>query len=188
MKDIKDFEGLYAATEDGQIWSYGNRNGTIKHGKFLSTYLDKDGYRKLSLKKDGKTFTKRVSRLILSTFKPNNCPEKTQVNHKNGIRTDDSIENLEWVTPAENIKHSFNCLNKDQKNTKNNAFNKWGYILNGDYTLIDDKTIDAWCTEQQTASTTIHTSIKENRELKRGKFKGYRFFKQSIEFGSTSTK
>lgn len=177
MLNIEGFEDLYAASDDGEIWSYGNRNGTAHKGKFLSTSFDKDGYRRVCLRKNGKGYTKRVARLILETFNPVDDKEKLQVNHINGDKADDRLENLEWATPSENIRHSFSVLGKSQKGVKNNACKPWGYELNGETVVILDRSIDEWCLSEDIASTTIHTSMRESRALKKGRFKGYRFFK-----------
>jgi len=92
MKPIKNYDGLYSATEDGRIFSH------IKN-KFLSS--GKNGYSNIRLRKT----PFKIHRLIAETFIPN--PEnKPCVNHKNGIKTDNRIENLEWCTYSENSYHA----------------------------------------------------------------------------------
>lgn len=88
MKDIPKFEGLYAATEDGKIWSY-------YKNKFLKTTLTKEGYLKVVLVKNKIHYNKLVHRLIAQTFleNPNNLPI---INHKDENKINNSINNLEW--------------------------------------------------------------------------------------------
>ena len=94
----------YQACKNGTIWSL-DYNHTKKK-KQLRTYPDKDGYRYVVLRINGNKYVKRVHVLILMTFleKPSTIH---QCNHKNGIRNDNRVENLEWVTPSENCLHAF---------------------------------------------------------------------------------
>lgn len=72
----------------------------------LKPKVDKDGYLSVCLFKDKQRYYKRINRLVAETFIPN--PEnKPEVNHKNGIVNDNYVENLEWVTISENIKHAY---------------------------------------------------------------------------------
>lgn len=104
MKDIPGLESRYAALEDGRIWSH-------RRGKFLKLGKDKIGYLTCCIFNNRRKCTKTVHRLVAITHIPN--PEnKRTVNHKNWIKDDNRIENLEWMTYSENHLHAFNTLGR----------------------------------------------------------------------------
>lgn len=105
-KDIEGWEGLYAIYRDGRVWSYPRNRKT---GKFLKPTFNPSyggkGYLFVELRK--RPIRKRIAihRLLAKAFIPN--PEnRPEVNHKNGITTDNRVENLEWVTHQENMAHA----------------------------------------------------------------------------------
>lgn len=84
---------------DGRLFNH-------KTKRFRKWTKDTNGYMKLSLWIDGKCKNYLQHRLLAEYFIPNHLM-KEQVNHKNGIKHDNRIDNLEWVTPSENTRHSY---------------------------------------------------------------------------------
>ena len=77
---------------------------TMKRNKILAQY-QQNGYLNCALHFNNKVKKFRVHRLVAEMFIPNEF-NKPFVNHKDGIRTNNNVSNLEWVTPSENSKHA----------------------------------------------------------------------------------
>lgn len=110
-KDIEGYEGLYQVSNLGRVKSLEkivlNKGSKIlKPEIILKTGFSRDGYPLTTISKNNKTRTFRINRLVAQAFIPN--PEnKDTVNHKNGIKTDNRVENLEWNTRSENVLHAY---------------------------------------------------------------------------------
>ena len=101
IKKISGYEGLYMADTDGNVFRV-KKDGL----KILKPVKNNDGYLQVYLYKFGKKSGKLVHRLVLETFYPNKDADKLTVNHKDEDKTNNSLDNLEWMTLADNIRYS----------------------------------------------------------------------------------
>jgi hypothetical protein len=110
-KDIKDFEGYYQVSDSGEVKSVArarlSKNGCIcpVNERILKPSMDKDGYRRVTLMKDGRYYYYRICRLVAQAFIPNTSNYPV-VNHKNEVKNDDRVCNLEWCTISYNTRYS----------------------------------------------------------------------------------
>jgi len=156
FKKIKGFENYYISNTGILINS---------SNKILRTRLDKDGYEIARLFYKVKVFYKKVHRLVLIAFEGENCLRRI-VNHKDGNKTNNKLDNLEWATTKENVQHMYrtglkkigmhyNCgekahkakLNKEivlciRKSNENALFlsEKYGVTRNTIYYILNNKT------------------------------------------------
>jgi hypothetical protein len=108
---ITDFPD-YTIDETGKVYS------TI-HNRYLQPCVNKGGYYQVSLYTGYKSFkTKKLHRLVAEAFihNPHNL---STVNHINGDKSDNSVGNLEWLSPADNNKHAFSTGLKSISRTSN---------------------------------------------------------------------
>ena len=127
-KDIQGYEGLYQISNLGRVKSVGNNFN--RKEKILKHFLNKNGYTSVILSKNSKIKRFYLHRLIGIHFIPN-TENKPNINHINGIKSDNKIENLEWVTQKENIKHSIDVL-KNIPSFKNVDYKKLSQLNHSD--------------------------------------------------------
>jgi hypothetical protein len=107
-KDIEEFKGLYTISESGIVTS-------LRTGKILNHFKSHRGYHRVLIRINNKAHNRAVHRLVAMAFIPNPLA-LPEVNHKNGIKSDNGIENLEWVSRSDNQYHAYaNGLRKSPK-------------------------------------------------------------------------
>lgn len=110
-KDIQGYEGCYQVSNLGVVRSLDRfvRNGNgeyFRKGSVLAYSLACGGYPRVSLNKSGKSKDKKIHRLVAEVFIPND-KNLVAVNHIDGNKLNNRVDNLEWVSYSENMKHSF---------------------------------------------------------------------------------
>lgn len=137
-RDIKGYEGRYAVSCLGRIKALKRHCNSFRDGKIvrynykpqiMKPSVKGKGYLSVSLSKNKIKEQKYVHRIVAKCFILN-TGNKPQVNHKNGIKTDNSVENLEWVTSSENLRHAISTGLRVFKNGENHHAAK-----------IEDKTV-----------------------------------------------
>ena len=135
MKDILGYEGLYAITEEGQVWSYYSK-------RYLNPSLKKNGYLSVVLVKDKIKKSFSIHKIVAETYlpNPNNYPI---INHKDENKTNNSVENLEWCSYKYNSNYG-TIRDKISKGIKDYYQNNPQAKRNG---LNNNKSIPVKCLE-----------------------------------------
>lgn len=100
MKDIKNYEGLYAITSYGKVWSYRSK-------KFLKPYVNK-GYLQVALSKDKESKNFYIHRLVAEAYIPNPNNYDT-VDHIDFDKTNNCVNNLQWMSRSEKCRKKRDC-------------------------------------------------------------------------------
>lgn len=112
-KPIPEYEELYEVSNFGQIKSIKGKTRTLNHEIIMKQRIGHAGYHYVSLCKNGKRKFLKVHRLVIETF---NGKSNLEVNHKDGNKSNNALNNLEYCTHKENMAHAFeNHLVKTQK-------------------------------------------------------------------------
>lgn len=150
-KEINGYEGYYWISNKGAVKSCARMVRNTKNSfrespeKIISLGNPKE-YQTIGLSVDGKTKTVRPHRLVAQHFIPNpeNLPE---VNHKDGNKLNNNVENLEWCTKHDNMIHAYRVLNrrhamsdkhyKDLMSSKAMTVYKFDKLINVFYSVAD---------------------------------------------------
>lgn len=109
---VKGYEGLYEVSNLGRLKSL-PRKGT-RGGIIAPTYTNTKHYAHVVLAKNAKGRTMSLHRIVAEAF-ISNPDNKPQVNHKDGNKRNNAVDNLEWATQEENMQHAFRTGLKDMK-------------------------------------------------------------------------
>lgn len=116
-KPYPEFPEHYEASSLGRVRRSSNGPSTFV-GKILKPSSNGNGYYHVVLCVNGKMRARPVHRIVAFAFH-GKCPDGMEVNHKNGIKSDNSSANLEYCTASENTRHAFRHGLIDQKGEKN---------------------------------------------------------------------
>lgn len=123
VKPISGYEGHYTISSDGVVMTLPRKKTHWRVPTKRADRVGMWGYKYLTLYKNGKSKTFKIHRLVAIAFIPNPLNKK-YVNHKNGIKTDNRVENLEWVTSKENIRHAWDTGLSTPKFGETNGYSK----------------------------------------------------------------
>ena len=118
-KDIPGYEGKYQISDCGNVKSLSREHPCRKcnEERIMKPTIQRNGYLRVMLWKNGARTWYSVHRMVAEAFIPN--PEnKEQVNHKDGNKRNNNTTNLEWLTPQENVRHSFDVLGRKARTRK----------------------------------------------------------------------
>jgi hypothetical protein len=111
LKPIPGYEGLYSVTADGRVWSHPKRltqgfRGRVHSGMWLKASIYKNGYSGFVLCKGSVRTRLSGHRLVALAWIPNPLG-LPQVNHLDGVRDHNTVDNLEWCTHSQNAQHAY---------------------------------------------------------------------------------
>lgn len=112
IKPLNGFEGLYEISNLGYVVGVErySKNGRFNKRHIIKKYVNpKNGYVYTSIYKNGVNYNKRLHRILAEHFIENKF-NKPYINHKDGNRQNNNLDNLEWVTPKENSRHMYDVL------------------------------------------------------------------------------
>lgn len=111
-KDIPDYEGHYQISNFGRVKSFKYGKETIRNSKYIGDV----GYNAITLNKPNhKQKVFRIHRLVMLTFNPEGYFDKATVNHIDGNKLNNNLNNLEWISYSNNNKHAYKIGLKSNK-------------------------------------------------------------------------
>ena len=161
MKKVKLFcSDEYEVDDEGNVYS--------KNGNILKYSINTKGHCIINLMINGERKGMHVHTAVMKSFCPTDDPT-LQVNHKNGIKTDNRLENLEWVTAKENVRHAIKVLGYDKKYK--------GQLIKGIHTEAGEEVIFPSHQEAAEALGCNKSRIGNVISGRKKSCKGYKFYK-----------
>jgi len=117
-KEVVGYEGWYEISDLGRTKRIKAATNTYA-GRILKPGLDGDGYHKVSLSKAGDIRSVKVHKMVITAF-IGPRPEGKQINHIDGDKSNNRLDNLEYVTQSENMLHAYKIGLESQRGEKNN--------------------------------------------------------------------
>lgn len=139
MRAIPGLEGRYSATYDGRLFSHAKQ-------VFVSGATTKKGYRviRVPLGPDGRYVTRPQHCLIAAAWLEPGRADQVEVNHCNGRKGENNVDNLEWCTPAENTAHAWRTgLNKVTEARRESGRRNWPASVAKRQKLTPEKVVAA---------------------------------------------
>lgn len=183
-KPVKGYEGIYEVSNIGRVKSC-ERIVTRSNGrkinfpeKIMKPSINHKGYEVIDLRKNGKRECGFVHRLVGKAFieNPNN---KKQINHKNGVKRDNNVDNLEWVTNKENVIHAY----KNNLNNNRNAIESRKRKV--DQFTLENELIKTYNSIEEATKVTKINNISAVCRGCRNKAGGFKW-RYSTDFGGDS--
>lgn len=123
-RDVPGYEGLYQVSDAGRVRRIDSIAGSVKprprKGRLLALVIARTGYPVVSMCRNNKRVQRLVHGLVALAFLGPR-PSGLCINHKNGIKTDNRVENLEYCTPRENDRHSRDILGNNHSGERHGS-------------------------------------------------------------------
>lgn len=183
FKYIPSFEGYYQVSDCGvvkgvsrKVKRRGNTHRSVSE-RIIARKLSRCGYVRVGLRKEGTTIMMSIHRAVALAFLPN-LDNKPCVNHKNGIKTDNRVENLEWVNHSQNTIHAIQngLISMDSMRTRGKVGNDLTkrkvakFSKNGDFICFYESIREAHRKTNICEATIVHVCREKRYRKSAGGF------------------